>query len=99
MFIASKVNIEGSGPASPIIAIADGVGRVRGVVNNPKSDPPLKPNGKLDVSTVVGAGEYAKLSFLISKICTLINYYYYYQLIIITQINKYKMFNVTKCFA
>lgn len=59
-----KVNIEGSGPASPVIAIADGVGRVRGVINNPKSDPPLKPNGKLDVSTVVGGGKFQVSVFL-----------------------------------
>ena len=51
-----QVRIDGEGPACPIIAVADGEGRVRGTIKGPLTEAPPKPNGKLDVGAVVGAG-------------------------------------------
>lgn len=48
--------IRGNGPAGTTLACADYFGNVRGYVTNPMADLPLKPNGKLDVSGIVGQG-------------------------------------------
>ncbi|UTR16673.1 Hsp33 family molecular chaperone HslO [Salipaludibacillus sp. LMS25] len=48
------IKIEGNGPASPIIVDAKADGTARGYVTHPHLDPVRKPNGKLDVSAVVG---------------------------------------------
>ena len=48
------VKIDGNGPAGAIVCAADSKGNVRGYPVNPKADLPPKPNGKLDVSGVVG---------------------------------------------
>ena len=48
------LRIEGGGPAGRVTAVADGRGNVRGMIDNPVVEIPLKPNGKLDVSGALG---------------------------------------------
>jgi molecular chaperone Hsp33 len=50
------VQIECDGPVGGITAETNAQGRVRGYVRNPLADAPLKPNGKFDVSGIVGSG-------------------------------------------
>lgn len=49
------LQIKGTGPLDTILAVSDPAGNVRGYVTNPQVDLPLRPDGKLDVGTAVGA--------------------------------------------
>ena len=53
------VTISGDGPCGHIVACADSDNTVRGYVDNPQVDIPLKENGKLDVGACVGKGSIA----------------------------------------
>ena len=48
------LQIKGGGPLGTILAVSDTEGNVRGTVDNPQVDVPLRADGKLDVGTAVG---------------------------------------------
>jgi molecular chaperone Hsp33 len=48
------LQIKGGGPLGTILAVSDNEGNVRGTVDHPDVDLPLRGDGKLDVGTAVG---------------------------------------------
>ena len=51
-----SITVTGEGPIGKLIAASDYMGNVRGYVQHPEADVPLKSNGKLDVGTAIGQG-------------------------------------------
>ena len=49
------LQIKGGGPLGTLLAVSDNEGNVRGTVDNPAVDLPLRPDGKLDVGAAVGS--------------------------------------------
>ncbi|MDL2287346.1 Hsp33 family molecular chaperone HslO [Eubacteriales bacterium OttesenSCG-928-G02] len=54
---AITVRFKGDGEGGTILVSGDYMGNVRGYIQRPLTDLPLKPNGKLDVAGCVGKGE------------------------------------------
>lgn len=50
------IQLKGDGPIGTVLVAANSKGEVKGYVDNPLVDLPLKSNGKLDVGTAVGKG-------------------------------------------
>ena len=48
------LQIKGGGPLGTVLAVSDNEGNVRGTVDHPQVDIPLRPDGRLDVGTAVG---------------------------------------------
>lgn len=48
------IQFKGGGPLGTVLAVSDHEGNVRGYVDNPALDMPLRPDGKLDVGGAVG---------------------------------------------
>ena len=46
--------VKGGGPLGTVLAVAKADGSVKGYVDNPDIEPPLRPDGKLDVGGAVG---------------------------------------------
>lgn len=51
-----QVTFRGDGPLGQMMVIADTKGQVKGKVDNPFADPPLRDDGKLNVGAAVGSG-------------------------------------------
>lgn len=51
------IQILGDGPAGQILAVCNKNGEVKGCIATPMAEAPLKPNGKLNVSAIIGKGQ------------------------------------------
>ncbi len=50
------LSFKGDGIARGVLTVSDYCGNVKGYIGEPRADLPDKPNGKLDVSGIIGAG-------------------------------------------
>lgn len=51
------IRFRGNGVGGVVVATSDWCGNVRGFIQNPSADLPLRPDGKLDVGNCIGKGE------------------------------------------
>ena len=51
------IRFRGNGVGGVVVATSDWCGNVRGFIQNPGADLPLRPDGKLDVGNCIGKGE------------------------------------------
>ena len=51
------IQILGNGPAGQILVSCNNKGEVKGYIANPLAEAPLKANGKLNVSEIIGKGQ------------------------------------------
>ncbi len=51
------IRFRGNGVGGVVVATSDWCGNVRGFIQNPAADLPLRPDGKLDVGNCIGKGE------------------------------------------
>ena len=52
----THITFRGDGPLGAMQVVADANGLVKGKVGNPLANPPLRPDGKLNVGAAVGRG-------------------------------------------
>ena len=61
------LQMKGNGPLRTVLVAANSKGEVKGYVENPLVDIPLKPNGKLDVGGAIGSGSLSVIKDLCLK--------------------------------
>ena len=58
------VQLKGDGPSGALVGIVrreENISKIKSYVENPQIEPPLKPNGKLDVGAAVGSAGYLNI--------------------------------------
>lgn len=56
--VSLTIQFKGNGPLGTLVVVADAKSRVRGYVQNPHADLPLRPDGKIDVGNGIGKSGY-----------------------------------------
>ena len=56
--VSITIQFKGNGPLGTVLVVADSSSRVRGYVQNPHADLPLRPDGKIDVGNGIGKSGY-----------------------------------------
>lgn len=56
--VSLTVQFKGDGPLGTVVVVADSHSNVRGYVQNPQADLPLRPDGKIDVGNGIGKNGY-----------------------------------------
>ena len=51
-----QITFKGDGPLGQLTAVSDNLGNTKCLVGNAKADPPLRPDGKLNVGMAIGKG-------------------------------------------
>lgn len=56
--VSLTIQFKGNGPLGTVVVVADSKCKVRGYVQNPHADLPLRPDGKIDVGNGIGKNGY-----------------------------------------
>lgn len=56
--VSITIQFKGNGPLGTVLVVADSSSNVRGYVQNPHADLPLRPDGKIDVGNGIGKNGY-----------------------------------------